>query len=141
MKYLQSIYLSAVLGFWLSFSTAFAAEVDQVELSYPAVLECWKIDNAKMVRNYRAEVKGLKLFVMEIDTNEDGVRDGMLIYPIFSEETGSINISTVPSHVILDDNYDGVPDHAYFDRTRRGECSTLVEVPLSTLLKDTRKEM
>lgn len=140
MKYLQSIYLSAVLGFWLSFSTAFAAEVDQVEMPYPTVLECFQIDNAKKVRAYGGNVKGLKFMVMEIDTNEDGERDGMLFFPIFSHEEGAANVSVVPSHVILDTNYDGVPDKAYFDRTRKGECDSLVEVPITTLLRDSKKE-
>lgn len=142
-KSLQSICLSAWLGFWLSFSTtcdAKAADVDQVQIAYPAILECWKIDNAKQVRTYKANLKGLKLLVMEIDTNEDGQKDGMLLFPIFSEGEGTVDISTIPSYVILDDNYDGVPDHAYFDRTRTGACDTLIEVPLSTLLTDYRKD-
>lgn len=139
MRYL--LWAGLLLWGLCSFSSsAKAADVDQVEMAYPEILSCFKIDNAKMVRNYRVEHKGMKLFVMEIDTNEDGVRDGMLLYPIFSEVRGeSIDVSTVPAYLILDRNYDGSPDVAYFDRTRTGACETLLEIDLSILLRDAPK--
>lgn len=140
MRYLCALALSLLVSFSSSCS-AKAADVDQVEMPYPAILECFQIDNAKKVRTYGASHLGLKFMVMEIDTNEDGVKDGMLLFPIFSVEEGAANVSVVPSHVILDVNYDGVPDKAYFDRTRKGTCESLVEVPLSTLLRDAKKEI
>ena len=112
------------------------AAVDQVEIAYPPLLECWKIDNAKMVGQRLASVKGLKFFVMEVDTNEDGKMDTLLLFPIVKHTEDGIEMTTAPSHIILDDNYDGTPDKAYFDRTAKGVCETLKPVPLESLLQD-----
>lgn len=141
MKKLSFLVLSVLCGVCLALSTACAADVDQVQLEYPAILSCFQIDNAKKVRAYRASVRGMSLMVMEIDTNEDGVRDGMLLYPIVSEEENvSADIVTVPAYLILDTNYDGVPDVAYFDRTRTGNCETLQSISLGVLLKDAERK-
>ncbi len=125
-----------VIGFLAFLGIARSAEVDQVELPYPAVLECWNIDNAKKVNTYLGDTGSQVFFVMEIDTNNDGKKDGLLLYLIVSREGNAIELHTQPAYVIMDFNVDGKPDKAFFDKTLKGVCSELIEVPLSALLKD-----
>jgi len=125
-----------IIGFLVFLGIARATESDQVELPYPAILDCWNIDNAKKVTTYLGDTGSQVFFVMEIDTNNDGKKDGLLLYLILSRDGNAIEMTTQPVYVILDFNVDGKPDKAFFDKTMKGACKELIEVPLSALLKD-----
>lgn len=136
-----AVLLVIILTLWTA--SARGAEVDQIKIPYPAVLSCFGIEKALKVNTYLGNVRGMKMFVMEVDSNEDGKKDILLLFPIYSvrEETDddvTIEVSIAPSHIILDRNYDGHPDEAWFDRTAKGTCETLQSVPVSSLLRSTK---
>lgn len=111
------------------------ADVDQIELPYPAVLECWKIDNAKKVRAYPGLIEGRGYMAMEVDTNNDGRKDTLLLFPAYPIEGGAM-VALNPRYIVFDGNYDGHPDEAYEDGSAVGDCAQLKKVPLNLILKD-----
>lgn len=113
-----------------------AAEVDQIELPYPEALSCVGINKAIKVDSYPAQHQGKPYFVMEIDTNEDGKKDGLLIYRVHVQGEDTF-VAVDPTYLVLDENYDGQPDHAYeMAVSEKFSCNDMKRITLDRLLKD-----
>lgn len=132
---MRIVYLALVVFLGFAAATcnvARGAEVDQVELPYPEVLTCFGIGWAEKVETYTAVHQGRPYVVMQIDSNKDGKKDGLLIYRIYFRGEDTF-VAITPSFLVLDRDYDGYPDEAY----EVGEtCSGNKKISLDHLLQD-----
>lgn len=115
---------------------ASAAEVDQIELPYPEALECFGIKKVEKVGQYTASRHGQPVFVMLLDSNEDGKHDVMLVFNLHKQD-GDLYVSIAPSYIALDDDFNGAPDRAYeIQAADEFSCDLLKKISLDTLLRD-----
>lgn len=135
---MRIVYLALVifLGFVAATCPARGAEVDQIELPFPQAFTCLGIDKAVKVDSYAAQHQGKPYFVMAIDTNDDGKKDGLLIYRVHIQGEDTF-VAIEPSFIILDQDYNGQPDHAYSVAVSETfSCDVLKTVSLDQLLQD-----
>lgn len=136
---MRVVYLTLVvfLGFAAATcNTARGAEVNQIELPYPEALECFGIKKVEKVGQYTASRRGQPVFVMALDSNEDGKHDVMLVFNLHKQDE-DLYVSITPSYIALDDDFNGVPDRAYeIQIADEFSCDLLKKISLDTLLRD-----
>jgi len=139
---MRIVYLALVV--FLGFAAAMCnpprshgADIDQIELPFPVALTCLGVEKTEKASQYTALHDDKPYFVMLLDSNKDGKHDILLVFALYKQD-GDLFIAIDPSYVVLDRDYDGNADEAYFMPVN-GTCQDLKKISLSEILTHEHK--